>query len=103
MSADHEDSMEGTTEKLLEDVKQVVRDGEELLKAGAGELSEKGKAARARLASALESAKETGRRLQEKTIAGAKATDKVIREHPYQSIGIAFGVGLLIGVLVNRK
>ena len=103
MSAEHEDSMEGTTEKLLEDVKQVVRDGEELLKAGAGELSEKGKAARARLASALESAKETGRRLQERTIAGAKATDKVIREHPYQSIGIAFGVGLLIGVLVNRK
>ena len=103
MSAEHEDSMQETTEKLLEDVKQVVRDGEELLKAGAGEISEKGKAARARLSAALESAKETGRRLQEKTIAGAKATDKVIREHPYQSIGIAFGVGLLIGVLANRK
>jgi ElaB/YqjD/DUF883 family membrane-anchored ribosome-binding protein len=103
MSAEHENSMEDSTEKLLEDVKQVVRDGEELLKAGAGELSEKGKAARARLASALESAKETGRRLQERTIAGAKATDKVIREHPYQSIGVAFGIGLLIGVLVNRK
>jgi ElaB/YqjD/DUF883 family membrane-anchored ribosome-binding protein len=102
-STNSEDSMEDTTEKLLEDVKQVVRDGEELLRAGAGEISEKGKAARARLAAALDSAKETGRRLQEKTIAGAKATDKVIREHPYQSIGIAFGVGLLIGVLVNRK
>lgn len=103
MSAESENSMGDSTEKLLEDVQQVVRDGEELLRAGAGELSEKGKAARARLAAALESAKETGRRLQERTIAGAKATDKVIREHPYQSIGIAFGVGLLIGVLVNRK
>lgn len=103
MSAESGNSMEDSTEKLLEDVKQVVRDGEELLRAGAGELSEKGKVARARLAAALESAKETGRQLQERTIEGAKATDKVIREHPYQSIGIAFGVGLLIGVLVNRK
>lgn len=103
MNAEHENSMEDTTEKLLEDVKQVVRDGEELLRAGAGELSEKGKAARARLSAALESAKETGRKLQERTVAGAKATDRVIREHPYQSIGIAFGVGLLIGVLVNRR
>ena len=34
---------------------------------------------------------------------GAKATDKVIREHPYQSIGVAFGIGVLIGVLVTRK
>jgi ElaB/YqjD/DUF883 family membrane-anchored ribosome-binding protein len=103
MSAESGNSIEDSTEKLLQDVKQVVQDGEELLRAGAGELGEKGKAARARLAAALESAKETGRRLQEKTIASAKATDKVIREHPYQSIGIAFGIGLLIGVLVNRK
>ncbi len=103
MNAETENGMEGSTEKLLEDVKQVVRDGEELLRAGAGELSEKGKAARVRLAAALESAKETGRRLQERTVAGAKATDKAIREHPYQSIGIAFGIGLLIGVLVNRR
>jgi len=32
-----------------------------------------------------------------------KATDRVVREHPYQSIGVAFGVGLLIGVLINRR
>jgi len=66
-------------------------------------LGKKGVAARAKLSAALDSAKETARKLQSKTVAGAKATDKVIREHPYQSIGIAFGVGLLIGVLVNRK
>jgi|SRR5271169_6561298 len=103
MNAEDGNNIEDTTEKLIADVKQVVRDGEELLRAGAGELTDKGKAARARLASALESAKETGIRLQEKTMAGARATDKVIREHPYQSIGVAFGIGLLIGVLVNRK
>src|ERR1700760_410844 len=88
-----------STQKLLKDLRQVVEDGEEVLKAGVGELGEKGIAARAKLSAALAAAKETAGKIQAKTVAGAKATDKVIREHPYQSIGIAFGLGLLIGVL----
>ena len=57
---------------------------------------------RARLEAATEKAKEVCKRLQEQTVAAAKATDKAVREHPYQAIGIAFGVGLLIGVLAGR-
>jgi ElaB/YqjD/DUF883 family membrane-anchored ribosome-binding protein len=103
MAAKSESETEDSTEKLLRDLREVVEDGEELLRAGASELSEKGMAARARLTAALESAKDTGRKLQQRTMAGAKATDRVIRDHPYESIGIAFGMGMLIGVLVNRK
>jgi ElaB/YqjD/DUF883 family membrane-anchored ribosome-binding protein len=103
MDTKSENEREDATDKLLRDLKEVVKDGEELLQAGASELSEKGRAARARLAAALDAARETGRKLQEQTIAGARVTDRVIREHPYQSIGLAFGVGLLIGVLINRK
>jgi len=95
--------IESSTEKLLRDLKAVVHDGEELLKAGAQDLTEKGKAARERLAAALEVARETRKKLEEKAVASAKATDRVIREYPYQSIGLAFGIGILIGVLVNRK
>ena len=94
---------EVTTQKMLDDLKTVVRDGEELVKATASELGEKTRAAREKLASALEAAKETCVCLEEKALAGAKATDKAIREHPYESIGIAFGIGLLIEVLVNRR
>ena len=57
---------------------------------------------RDRLEAATEKAKEVCQRLQEETGARAKATDKVVREHPYQAIGIAFGLGLLIGVLAGR-
>jgi ElaB/YqjD/DUF883 family membrane-anchored ribosome-binding protein len=90
-------------ERVKEDLHALMRDAEELLKATAGDMSEKAKLARTRLAEALEKAKVTYRQLEEKTVAAARATDKVIREHPYESIGIAFGVGLLIGVLVARK
>ena len=91
------------TERLMHDLKLLTRDVEELLQSTAGDVSEKAKEARARLRSALESAKDSCEELQDKAVAGAKATDKVIRDHPYQSIGVAFGVGLLIGVLAIRR
>jgi ElaB/YqjD/DUF883 family membrane-anchored ribosome-binding protein len=40
---------------------------------------------------------------EEKAVERAKAADKVIRTHPYQTIGIAFGVGLLLGFLARRR
>jgi len=94
---------EVSTDKLVSDLKVIGRDTEELLKASAGQVGERAQEVRARLNAALESAKASCRRLEEKAIESAKATDKVIREHPYQSIGVGFGIGLLIGVLVARK
>lgn len=94
-------------ERLVNDVKLLMRDAEELLKATAGEAGEKLKEVRSRVAKAVESAKETCEDLQEATVKnvkkGAKAVDETVRDHPYESIGIAFGVGLLIGVLVSRR
>ena len=91
------------TDRLVSDLKTVTKDAEELLKTVSGEEGNGSRELRARLSSAIQSAKETYRRLQEKAAAGAKATDKAIREHPYESLGVAFGVGLLVGVLVARK
>lgn len=89
--------------RLMHDLKLVVRDAEELLRATAGQAGDKLGEVRERLGTALESAKDTCHNLQENTIAAAKATDKCIREHPYESIGVAFGVGLLVGVLIGRR
>lgn len=94
-------------ERVVDDLQTLTRDAEDLLKATAGDVSEKAKEARSRVAAALERAKTTCVHWQEQTVATAKAAakkaDVVIREHPYESIGVAFGVGLLIGVLVARK
>lgn len=91
------------TDRLVSDLKTVTKDAEELLKTVAGDEGDGARELRARLSAAIESAKATYRRLQEQAVAGAQATDKVIRAHPYESLGIAFGVGLLVGVLVARK
>jgi ElaB/YqjD/DUF883 family membrane-anchored ribosome-binding protein len=90
-------------ERLAADIKHLMHDVDELLKATAGEAGEKLKEVRNRLTRAMESAKATCETFQEKTAQTAKAADQTIREHPYESIGIAFGVGLLIGFLVARR
>ena len=103
METRSESDIAQSTEKLLQDLREVVRDGEDLLRAGAEDLSERGAQAREKLEAALEVARDTQRRLQERAIAGARATDRAIREHPYEAIGIALGVGLVFGVMISRK
>lgn len=90
-------------QKLASDLKVVMHDAEDLLKATAGQAGEKVTEVRNRLSKALDSAKETYSRLQERGIEAAKASDRLVREHPYESLGVAFGVGLLIGVLAGRR
>ena len=94
---------EANMEKLLADLKVQSRDAEAVLHATAGQAGNKMSELRSRLTHALESAKANCQRIEEKAVAGAKVADKTIREHPYESIGVAFGVGLLIGVLVGRR
>lgn len=102
-NAEFDESSEASRDKIVADFKTLMRDAEDLMKATAGDLGDKAKEARDRLTVALDRAKDSCSGLEEKAAASAKATDKVIRQHPYQSLGVAFGVGLLIGVLVNRR
>jgi ElaB/YqjD/DUF883 family membrane-anchored ribosome-binding protein len=108
----HYEKLEGAhsviaRERVITDLKTLARDAESLLKATANDLSDKGKELRAQLAQTLERAKATCNELQERTVASAKAAakraDTVIRSHPYESLGVAFAVGVLIGVLVTRR
>lgn len=94
-------TMEGENE-LADNLKSVTQDAENFVRETTSGLSEKARDARARLAASLASAKAGLSKLNEKAIEGAKATDRVIRANPYQSIGVAFGVGILLGVLVTR-
>ena len=92
---------------MLHDLRTVVRDGEVLLKATADDASEKAQEVRAKINSALHSAREMCHQLEHRAIDtardAARATDQTIREYPYQSLGVAFAVGVLIGTLVARK
>ena len=86
-----------------DEMNTLAEDARALMAATADVAGEKASEARKRLAGALARAKEIYGRVKEKAVEGAKATDEAVHEHPYQAIGIAFGVGALIGYLVSRR
>ena len=60
-------------------------------------------ALRSRFEAAQERFNEVYASARNKVVAGAKSTDVAIRANPYQSVAIAAGVGLLVGVLIGRR
>ena len=97
------DTMNKETQAIRNDVGTLAEDARALMTATADVAGEKVAEARKRLGAALESSKELYGRVRDKAVEGAKAADETVREHPYQAIGIAFGVGTLLGYLLARR
>lgn len=93
-------------EKLMQDLQLVVSDAEELLRATADQAGEKVSAARERIQDSLATAKarmaDTQEAMLEKTRQAARATDDYVHENPWRAVGIAAGVGLVVGMLISR-
>ncbi len=94
-------------ERLMGDLRTLADDAEALIRATADDASDKAKEARSRLSHALERAKSTYEDLQSQGLESAKAAarkaDETIRAHPYESLAVAFGVGVLLGALLKRR
>src|SRR5215213_10070606 len=85
------------------DLGTLAEDARALMAATADVAGEKVGEARKRLAAALESGKEIYGRVRDKTVEKAKVVDETVHKHPYQAMGIALGVGVLLGVLLARR
>jgi ElaB/YqjD/DUF883 family membrane-anchored ribosome-binding protein len=88
---------------ISNDIGTLAEDASALMTATADVAGEKVGEARKRLAVALDRAREIAGRARDKAIAGAKATDEAVHEHPYQAIAIGVGVGAIIGFLLARR
>jgi ElaB/YqjD/DUF883 family membrane-anchored ribosome-binding protein len=100
-------SIDVSKEKLAADLKVVVADAEELLRATASQAGEKVGVARERIQASLASARvklaETERAVLDQTKLAAKAADEYVHEHPWHAVGVAAVIGLLLGALINRR
>jgi ElaB/YqjD/DUF883 family membrane-anchored ribosome-binding protein len=100
-------SNEVTKDQLIADFNVVVADAEALLKATANQGGEKLAEVRARAEKSLGAAKarllETQDALIAKTREAARATDEYVHERPWNAVGMAAGIGLLVGFLIGRR
>jgi len=85
------------------DISTLAKDARALMAATADVAGDKVAEARKRLAAALDNSKQIFGRVREKAVESAQATDQLVRENPYQTVAIAFGVGALIGYLLARR
>ena len=92
-----------TPQAIRHDTNTLVADAQALLAATAEIADEKVTAARDRLTAALENGQEMYQNVRSRVIEKAKAADEVVHEHPYRVIGISFGVGILIGLMLKRR
>jgi ElaB/YqjD/DUF883 family membrane-anchored ribosome-binding protein len=65
-------------EQFLNDIKTIVKDGEQLLKAGVSEV-------------------------KQRALTRVKTTNRAVREHPMKTLGIVFGLGVLVGILATHS
>lgn len=95
------------TAKLLAELQTVVRDAEALLQATAHQTGERVDSIRTRAEESLKQAKhrlsETQDEVVESVREAASATENYVKKNPWQSLGIAAGVGLIIGLLLKRR
>ncbi len=94
-------------EKLVSDMKVVVSDAEESLRATAGVAGDKIGELRERILDRLHDAKirlaDAEEMLLTRTKEAARATDDYVNDNPWRAVGIAAGVGLLLGILIGRR
>jgi ElaB/YqjD/DUF883 family membrane-anchored ribosome-binding protein len=96
-----------TTDKLVGDLRNLVADAEELLKATASQAGDKIGVARQKIEQSLVEGKkalaDAEKTLVKKSKECAEIADDYVRENPWSAIGIAAGVGLVLGLLIRGK
>ncbi len=101
------DDLKDGQRRLAEELRNMVRDAEQMLQHQVNDASEGYKIARSKLEKTVtQAARElegAERVLLERTRKAAHATDHYVHQHPWESIGVGAGIGVLLGLLIGRK
>jgi ElaB/YqjD/DUF883 family membrane-anchored ribosome-binding protein len=94
-------------DQLVDDLTAVIRDAENLLRATAAQTGDKVQEIRARAEESVRQAKERLAGIEDEALKHARVlageADQYVRGNPWQAVGIAAGIGLVLGVLMMRR
>jgi ElaB/YqjD/DUF883 family membrane-anchored ribosome-binding protein len=94
-------------DQLVSDLKRVMSDAEQLLHATAGQASTEIAGLRARIQETLASARVNLADAQAVVVDKAKEAGRVaddyVHDNPWKAVGVAAGVGLIVGLLIGRR
>lgn len=100
-------SAEAGTDRIAEDLQRLVADVEALLQVTAGQAGDRIERLRAQAADSVAQARQRLAGAEEATLRevreAAESAEGYVREHPWQAVGVAAGIGLLLGLLLSRR
>jgi ElaB/YqjD/DUF883 family membrane-anchored ribosome-binding protein len=101
------DNPDSSREKLVDDFAAVLAEAEEMLKRAATETGDKARDLRSQVETKLLRAKLSLQEIEGQAVdrakAAARATDDYVHDNPWQAIGIAAAIGVVVGLLMNRR
>ena len=101
------ESAENSREKLVDDFAAVLGEAEEMLKRAANETGDTARDLRSQVETKLLRAKLNLQELEGEAVdrakAAARATDDYVHDHPWRAVGAAAAVGVVVGLLLNRR
>jgi ElaB/YqjD/DUF883 family membrane-anchored ribosome-binding protein len=90
--------------ELVETLKEMIEEAESMIiHTATHQVDETVEELREQLQEKIDHLKATYQQAEERVIGVAAATDNTIRQKPYQSLGLAAGIGVIIGLLLNRR
>ncbi len=90
-------------ESLMSELNDVAEEAEALLRATAGAAEAGTSELRAKLQASLDRARMRGAKLQDKARVAGRKTDEYVHTNPWQAIGLAAAMGLVVGLLIGRR
>ena len=98
---------DASRDKLISDVKVLMADADDIVKAMASATGEKAVELADKLRINMRAAKDKMADMQvivaDKAKVAARVTDDYVHDNPWQAVGIAAGIGFAIGLLINRR
>lgn len=105
-AAKHVNALSGQKDKLVDDIKLVVTDAEELLRKAKTSSAEGYSAVRVeledRLSNSIVRLQEVQEELRARARQAARATDEYVHDNPWKSMGYVAVAGLIVGLLLTR-
>jgi len=99
----HDSSTAEAPEQILENLRKLVTEAEKLIGEGGEHTEEALSGVMERLENARAKMEDLYGAARKKVVTGAHQADEAIRSHPYESLAIALGVGVLLGALIKRR
>lgn len=85
------------------ELQSLIEESEKLLKSSAALVGEEAETLRGQIAQKLAQARDAVSSVRERTLPAVEATETYIGGHPWQTVAISAGFGLVVGLLLGRR